>query len=726
MQVEAANKLNKTKKTSISATKVSITVGKSKTITMKNIKSKVKWSTSNKKVVSIKTSGKNNYKCKIIAKKSGSATIKAKVGKKIYKCKIIVKKQNTKQKHNSSEDDTSNETQHIFDEGTITKKATCTENGEKVYTCSLCKRHKKETIPALGHNKSSKYVIDEEPTCSKEGSKHNYCTRCKTVMDTVSIPMTAHTNKVDNGIAPTCTKTGLTDGAHCIVCNKVIKAQEIIPALGHSESTDKKIEKEATCGTDGSEYTYCTRCNVKMTTYVIPATGEHVCGSDLTCRVCKKDIYENATCKFTAGTNMMGVILPAKENGYYDTLLIATGSGATLDKVGQKYGASDPITIKEANTKIKTITIIPYQNEKISVKKDASYLFSGSNLSYLYSNLQSIDGLDNLDTSNVTNMNHIFNGCSSLTSLDLSSFDTSAVTDMSHMFYNCSSLTSLDLSSFDTSEVINMYYMFYNCKSLTSLDLTSFNTSYVTKNMDSMFKNASSLQNIYVSRAPGQNSGWNTKDASKTDMFTGCGVSEVTYKDYIERDGIDASDSYRVSASGGSYFGICRGAGFFFVAIESKNGGASLPDKKYTIELTNNKYGFSKEKGYIVSIYEYDENDSNRTGNIISTSFYKYSEKEKFMTDEYQNLFYQNFIDGTVSEAPHKNYIHESDWFFIENAVTDVKNPSLKYTSEYSFISYPVVWAMLYESGLNIQAICNDGMNIPFMYSIGSYNKPKN
>ena len=92
----------------------------------------------------------------------------------------------------------------------------------------------------------------------------------------------------------------------------------------------------------------------------------------------------------------------------------------------------------------------------------------------------------------------MFSWCSSLTTLDLSSFDTSKVTNMSSMFYGCSSLTSLDLSSFNTSNVTTMRYMFCGCSSLTSLDLSSFNTSNVT-NMNYMFDGCSSLISLDLS-----------------------------------------------------------------------------------------------------------------------------------------------------------------------------------------------------------------------------------
>ena len=68
----------------------------------------------------------------------------------------------------------------------------------------------------------------------------------------------------------------------------------------------------------------------------------------------------------------------------------------------------------------------------------------------------------------------MFNICSSLTSLNLSSFNTSQVINMTRMFYNCSSLTSLNLSNFDTSRVNYMDYMFYYCSNLEYINLNKF------------------------------------------------------------------------------------------------------------------------------------------------------------------------------------------------------------------------------------------------------------
>ena len=95
--------------------------------------------------------------------------------------------------------------------------------------------------------------------------------------------------------------------------------------------------------------------------------------------------------------------------------------------------------------------------------------------------------LDKYDTSNVTNMRKMFEGCSALMELDLSNFDTSNVTDMGFMFATCTSLRHLDLSSFNTLKVVDMGLMFAGCGSLASLNLTNFNFSNET-DMYGMFE----------------------------------------------------------------------------------------------------------------------------------------------------------------------------------------------------------------------------------------------
>ena len=101
-------------------------------------------------------------------------------------------------------------------------------------------------------------------------------------------------------------------------------------------------------------------------------------------------------------------------------------------------------------------------------------------------NLTSIKFGNNFITNNVTNMRSMFAGLTKLTNLDVSRFNTSNVTTMYHMFNYCISLTELDLSNFDTFKVTDMEGMFCGCQNLTKLDISNFNTFNVT-NMDWMF-----------------------------------------------------------------------------------------------------------------------------------------------------------------------------------------------------------------------------------------------
>ena len=125
--------------------------------------------------------------------------------------------------------------------------------------------------------------------------------------------------------------------------------------------------------------------------------------------------------------------------------------------------------------------------------------------------------INNFNTSNVTSIAALFRYCSKLTTIDLSSFNTSKVTSMRNMFQGCSSLTSLDLSNFNTSNVTDMYSMFSSCSSLVSLALSSFNTSNVT-DMVSMFSSCSSLTSLDLSN-------FNTsKVTSMREMFIDCSL----------------------------------------------------------------------------------------------------------------------------------------------------------------------------------------------------------
>ena len=151
------------------------------------------------------------------------------------------------------------------------------------------------------------------------------------------------------------------------------------------------------------------------------------------------------------------------------------------------------------------------------------------------SNLTSIAGLENLITSQVTDMSWMFCSCVNLEPLDLSTFNTSKVTNMGFMFSGVS-WTSLNLSSFNTANVTSMLGMFYQCTDLVTLDLSSFNTMKVTC-MNYMFMYCDDLTTIYVG------AGWSTAAPrlQGDEMFYYCtslvgGMGTRYNEEYIDAD----------------------------------------------------------------------------------------------------------------------------------------------------------------------------------------------
>lgn len=135
-----------------------------------------------------------------------------------------------------------------------------------------------------------------------------------------------------------------------------------------------------------------------------------------------------------------------------------------------------------------------------------------------FEKLSTIEGIENFNTSKVRIMYRMFDGCSALTSLDVSNFNTSEVTDMSSMFFGCSRLTSLDVSHFNTSNVTSMYCMFDGCSALTSLDLSSFDILNL-KNVGYMFAKTPNLSAIYFGN---KFDAGKLSSISNTDMFSNC------------------------------------------------------------------------------------------------------------------------------------------------------------------------------------------------------------
>ncbi len=194
-------------------------------------------------------------------------------------------------------------------------------------------------------------------------------------------------------------------------------------------------------------------------------------------------------------------------------------------------------------------------------------------MSYMFGSCTKLKTLDvsSFNTQNVTDMNWMFSYCSALTTLDLSNFDTKNVTDMNGMFSNCSALTTLDLSSFETQNVTDMSRMFKDCSALTTLDVSNFDTQNVT-DMSRMFNDCSALTTLDVSNFETQN----VTDMSR--MFKSCSALTTIY----------ASDKFVTTA--------CEEDENMFAECANLVGAIPYDENKVGKEMANYTNGYFTDK----------------------------------------------------------------------------------------------------------------------------------
>ena len=206
------------------------------------------------------------------------------------------------------------------------------------------------------------WVITEEPTCTTTGTQMRTCSVCKKV-ETQTIEALGHKEVIDKAVAATCTKTGLTEGIHCSVCDAVIKAQEVIPATGKHSFGEWKTTKPATCTATGTKTRTCSVCG-KVETATIAKTAHKYVNTVVKptytaqgytlhkCSVCGASYKDNYTAKLTIA-NMSG--FKAKSKSYNSITLQwnknTSATGYELQKWnGKKWVALTKITKNSTTT----------------------------------------------------------------------------------------------------------------------------------------------------------------------------------------------------------------------------------------------------------------------------------------------------------------------------------------------------------------------------------------
>lgn len=218
---------------------------------------------------------------------------------------------------------------HDWDQGVVTKNATCTETGKRTYTCKTCGETKDEEIPATGHSFDDG-VITTEPTCTETGVRTYTCTKCGTKkMETIDkIP---HTPKKLEEIPATCTTDGKTAGSVCAVCGTILTPQNVISALGHDWNSEGTVSAKPTCTEAGAKIFKCTRCD-ETKTEAIDATGhteEIMPGKAATCK--ESGLTEGVKCSICGVILKEQTIIPISSEHSWDKGKVVTEATCTKD-----------------------------------------------------------------------------------------------------------------------------------------------------------------------------------------------------------------------------------------------------------------------------------------------------------------------------------------------------------------------------------------------------------
>ena len=258
--------------------------------------------------------------------------------------------------------------EHVWGEGAITTKPTCTTPGVKTYTCSVCQKTKTEEIPATGHQHTEVRNV-KEATCKEEGyTGDTYCTDCGEKLSSGE-PTAKKAHDWDEGkvtTEATCKNTGVKT----YTCNNCSETKtEVIPMTDHIWDNGKVTTKPS-CITPGIKTYTCTVCQ-KTKIEEIPATGhQHTEVRNVKEATCKEEGYTGDTYCTDCGEKLSdGKSIPKKDHDYE----VKEHKDATCTKAGYTLF----ICKKCRNEKREEIPAAGHLHTEIKNAKEATCMKAG-------------------------------------------------------------------------------------------------------------------------------------------------------------------------------------------------------------------------------------------------------------------------------------------------------------------------------------------------------------
>ena len=317
---------------------------------------------------------------------------------------------------------------------TVITEPTCTTVGKAEVVCEICNQKEIKEIPTIDHTYSAVVVA---PTCTTQGYTEFTCTKCNTVYKSDYVEALGHIEVVDSAVAPTCTKTGLTEGKHCSRCNEILVNQNVVEATGHHFE-------------DGNAFCL-NNCGTLNPDFEIGDCGENV-----------KWRYDSKTKELTIfGSGNMDDYRSSSQSPWCDISeeiltvkvekgVTSVGSSAFEDCYNlQKVELCDGIISlgDSAFCYCENLTSITIPNSVTSI---------GNNIFRDCSSLVNVDIPENVESIGSS----AFYGCTELTRIELS---RKLASIENHTFHNCTKLISV---SIPVSVKAVGSYAFMNCNGL--------------------------------------------------------------------------------------------------------------------------------------------------------------------------------------------------------------------------------------------------------------------